>query len=287
MKISIIGIRGIPVIYSGFESFAESLAVYLAKKKYKVYLYCRSPYIDTTKKQYKNANLISIPTLKSKNLESFIHSFLSTIHTIIFIRPKIIYYLGVGNAIFTLIPKLFGIKTLINVDGLDWRRRKWSKIVSFYLRISQYLATILPSTTITDSLYMKHYYLAHYGKKTKYIPYGFDEKLLTLGKNLEGKIFKKYKIEKHKYFVWVGRIVPDNYLEELIYAFKKLKTNFNCLIIGDDIYRSSYKKDILNIAKIDKRIIFTGFVSKKNVHFLFGMLIVILRLNVQEEPIRH
>ncbi len=262
MKISIIGIRGIPVIYSGFESFAENLATSLVKKNFRVYVYCRLPYVNVKRKQYKKVNLISLPTIRSKNLESFIHSFLSTIHTIIFIRPQIIYYLGVGNALFTFIPRLFGARTFINVDGLDWRREKWGKIASFYLRISEYLATILPSVTVTDSLYMKNYYLTHYGKKTIYIPYGFDKKLLTIGRGIEDKVLKQYNIKKNKYFVWVGRIVPDNHLEELIYAFRKLKTNYKCVVIGDDIYKSSYKRFIFDLAKENKRIVFTGFLSK-------------------------
>lgn len=262
MKIAIIGIRGIPVIYSGFESFVENLAPTLVKNNFIVCVYCRSAYVNFGRKHYKKVKLISIPTVKSKNLESFIHSFLSTIHALIFVRPKIIYYLGVGNALFTFIPRLFGIKTVINVDGLDWKREKWGKIASFYLRISQYLATILPNITITDSLYMKDYYLSHYGKKTIYIPYGFDEKLLMLGKDIEDRILKKYNIKKKKYFVWVGRIVPDNHLEELIYAFKQLKTDYKCVIIGDDLYKSGYKNFIFNLVKNDKRIVFTGFISK-------------------------
>jgi glycosyltransferase involved in cell wall biosynthesis len=263
MKIALIGIRGIPVIYSGFESFAKNLATALANKGENIYVYCRSPYVDKKVKKYKEVNLISLFTLKNKNFESIIHSFIATFHACFFLRPQIIYYLGVGNAIFTLFPRFFGVRTIINVDGLDWRREKWGIIAKSYLRISQYLATIFPNATITDSLYMKEYYLKQYEKKTTYISYYFDRKLLILGKKSEDKTLFRYGLKKRKYFVWVGRMVPDNHLEELIYAFKKLKTNHKCVIIGDDTFASSYKKFILNLSADDKRIIFTGFLEKE------------------------
>ncbi|MCL4364051.1 DUF1972 domain-containing protein [Patescibacteria group bacterium] len=267
MKIAIIGIRGIPVIYSGYETFAGYLAEHLAENN-QVYAYCRSPYIDGKRRSYKKIHLITIPTIKSKNFETFIHSLLSTIHSIIFVRPDVIYYLGVGNALFTFLPRLFGTKTFINVDGLDWKREKWGMVGRFYLRASQYLATVLPSVTITDSLYMEKYYLDHYGKKTVYIPYAFEEKLLTLGKNAEDNVLNKYRLARKKYFVWVGRIVPDNHLENLINAFNKLKTDFRCVFLGDDPYGSGYKNRILKMAKEDRRIVMTGFVDRKTVAIL-------------------
>lgn len=262
IRLAFIGIRGIPVIYSGFESFAELLGEELSRKGFDVWAYNRLPYCDKNKKKHKEINLINLWTIRSKNFETLIHSFFSTLHAIFFLKPNIIYYFGVGNAVFTFIPRFFGIKTVINVDGLDWKRKKWGKIASLYLRISQYLATILPNITITDSLYMKDYYLRHYEKKTIYIPYGFDERLLTLGKDIENNLLKEYKIKKNRYFVWVGRIVPDNHLDELIYAFKKLKTDYKCVVVGEDVYNSEYKKLIYSLTKNDRRFIFTGFVKR-------------------------
>jgi len=263
MQIALIGIRGIPVIYSGFESFAENLAVTLASKGENIYVYCRSPYVDKRVKKYKKVNLISLFTLKSKNFESIIHGFIATFHACFFLRPQIIYYFGVGNAIFTLTPRFFGIKTIINVDGLDWKREKWGFIARAYLKLSEYIAVIFPNQTITDSLYIKKYYRDKYNKETTYIPYGFDENLNKTDNLLEKKLLKKYNLKNNKYFIWVGRIVPENHLEELIIAFQKVKTDYKCLIIGDDLYQSEYKNYIKELSKTDERIIFTGFLPKR------------------------
>lgn len=264
MKIAIIGIRGIPVIYSGFESFTENLSTDLAKKGYNITVYCRSPYVDRNTKIYKKVKLVTLPTLKSKNFESIIHGFFSTVHACFFLRPKTIYYLGVGNSILSIIPRVFGIRTVVNVDGLDWRREKWGFIAKSYLKLSEYVATIFPNKTITDSLFIKRYYREKYNKKTTYIPYGFDENLNKTDSLLEKKLLKKYKLKINRYLVWVGRIVPENHLEELIIAFQKVKTNYQCLIIGDDLYKSKYKNYIKELSKHDERIIFTGFLPKKN-----------------------
>ena len=256
MKIAFIGIRGIPVIYSGFESFAENLAVSLVEKKHQVFVYCRKQYVGRNS-NYRKINLITTPSIKNKNFESISHSLFSSLHAIFITRPDVIYYFGVGNAIFTILPRLFGIKTIINVDGLDWRREKWGKPAQFFLLISEYLSTIFPNITITDSEFMKDYYQKKYHKKSIYIPYGvkFDFKI-------NNQLLDNYHLKSKKYLIWVGRFVPDNHLKELIKAYKKVKTKLPLVIIGDDFYKEKYYFEIKKLIRNDKRIIETGFVSR-------------------------
>jgi glycosyltransferase involved in cell wall biosynthesis len=260
MKIAIIGIRGIPVIYSGFESFAENLALDLAKSKIDTYVYCRSSHRKNNINKYKGTNLIIIPSFKNKYLESPIHTFLSTVHAIFFIHPKIIYFLGVGNSIFTLLPRFFGIKTIINVDGLDWRREKWGFFPKLFLRFSGFLATVFPNLVITDSKYMQVYYEKHFNRKTVYIPYGF-KKPRSL-KNV------KNGLKKNQYFVWVGRIVPDNHLDELLDVFINNNIKYPLIIIGDDFYKGKYYSSIMQKIKLKKNIIWTGFLNRENCMYL-------------------
>lgn len=257
-RIAIIGSRGIPVIYSGFESFCEELSTRLVRKGYKVTVYCRSPYVRKNKRYYKGVRLVTLPAIKNKNFESFSHSLLATLHFIIFNKYDFVYYLGVGNALFCILPKIFGAKTIINVDGLDWKREKWGFLAKLYLSLSSYLSTILADVVVTDSLFMKQYYERQYNIKTWYIPYGYLKAKIShsLG------ILERYGLRRRKYLVWAGRLVPENRLKELIHAFKKLKTQFKCVIIGDDQYNGKYKKDVQTLAADDKRIIFTGFLNR-------------------------
>lgn len=260
MKIAIIGIKGIPVIYSGFETFAEEFSTRMVKdKNFKVTVYCRSPYVDKNRKEYKGVRLITLPTIKSKNFETIFHSFVSTIHACFFERYDVIYYIGVGNAIFTLFPRLIGIKTIINVDGFDWKREKWGSIAKSYLKLSSYFAMFFPNTVITDSLAIKKYYVKKHKKKYVYIPYGYMD---NFSKKKSSSILNKFALKKEKYLVWVGRIVPENHLEDLLLAFSKLNTSMKCVVVGGNFYKDKYTKKILSFAGQNQNIILTGFLNR-------------------------
>jgi len=259
MKIAIIGIRGIPVVYSGYEIFSEIVSSQLVKNGHRVTVYCRSGYVVPEKKEYKGVRLIVLPSIRSKNFDTISHSFLSTLHAC-FQDYDVILYLSVGNSIFSIVPRLFGKKTLVNVDGLDWKRKKWGWFAQKFLYYSEYLATILPNAIITDSIFIKNYYQQKYSKASYHIPYGgFVDSSMN-----ESMILKKYGLKKNQYFIWNGRLVPENHIEDLIQAFKRVKTNHRCVILGDDLYKSEYKKKLLNLAKGDKRFLFPGFVPHES-----------------------
>lgn len=271
MKIAIIGIRGIPFTYSGFEVFAEELAVGLAKKNHQLTVYCRKNYFKNKISNYKGVRLVYLPTVKTKYFETVIHSFFSSLHACLFGNYDLIYFLGVSNAPFTLLPRFFGIKTLINIDGLDWKREKWNFIGKFFLKSCEFLVLLLPTATITDSQYIKNYYSKKYNRAIKYFPYGFFK-----SSNKKIRSLKKFVLIKKQYLIWVGRFVPDNHLQEIIIAFKKIKTNYKLLIVGDDIYQSQYKKYILDLIKNDDRIIVTGFLPHNEcAYFMKNALVYI------------
>lgn len=253
MKIAIIGVRGIPVIYSGFETFAEELATRLVKRGNKVTVYCRKAYVNLNRKKYKGVDLVVLPSIGDKNLETILHSGISTIYAL-FGEYDVIYYLGVGSAIYCLLPRIFGTKTVINVDGLDWKREKWSWFARYYLSVSEKLALWFTNKVVTDSKYIQKYYEEVYGYKAPYIPYGYYE-----SENPEIEILNKYNLKKNDYFVWVGRLVPDNRLEVFTQAFKRCKTDKKCVVIGDNYNDDSYKNKMMKLCKKDERIVFVGF----------------------------
>ncbi len=254
VKIAFIGIRGIPVVYSGFESFVEDLTTNM--KVFNFFVYCRSRYVN--KNKYENVHLVHIPTIYLYKLETFIHSLASTVHAVLFLRPEVVFYLGVGNAPFLFISKLFGIKTIINVDGMDWNREKWGSFGKWYLSLCAFLTIKFADIIITDSLYSRMYYKKKFGKKTIYIPYmvrGYKWK-----ENKE--ILKKFSLLKEDYFVWAGRLVPDNHLNDLLQAYIPTKLTKKLVIIGGDNYKTEYLKKIKKLIKKDTRITHTGFLPR-------------------------
>ena len=257
MKIAIIGIRGIPVIYSGFETLAEKLSLGLVKAGHKVTVYCRRGY-GPNAKSYKGIKLINLPSPRSKNWETFVHSLLSTLHACFKGEFDLVYFIGVGSSLFALLPRLFGIKTAVNVDGLDWRREKWGPVAKAYLAASELLACYLPNVVITDSLFIKRYYRRKFSKESVYLPYGYEP---HPGKAKE--ILKRFGLARGEYLVWVGRLVPDNHTDQLIGAFKAVKTPFKCVVIGDDRLNGPFKGRLTRATEKDPRVIFTGFLERE------------------------
>lgn len=255
MKIAFIGIRGIPVVYSGYETFSEIMASELVKKGHSVTVYCRSAYVNPKIKSHKGVNLIVLPTIRSKNLDTIIHSFLSTVHACFFDYDTVLY-LSVGNSIFSILPRLCGKRTIVNVDGMDWKRKKWEWFAKWFLNTSEFLSTFLPNEIVTDSYFIRDYYLNKYNKKSTYIPYGG---FIGNNKN-DGLFLKKYNLKKNSYLIWNGRLVPDNHIEDLVLALRSVKNDIKCIILGGDLYKDTYVQSLKKLASSDKRIIFPGFI---------------------------
>lgn len=261
MKIAIMGIRGIPANYSGFETFAEGFGLRLVKRGYEVTVYNRSNWINYNERFYNGIRLVKLPTIANKYLDTIFHTFLSLIHGI-FRRYDIIYICGVGNSILAFIPRLFNLRVVLNVDGLDWQRGKWGILARLYLKLSEYLASKFANVIISDSQVIQRYYLKRYNKETVYIPYGVDENCQS-ARARQGlaiysrNILERFGLNKDKYILFVGRLVPENGAHYLIKAYCNLKTNLKLVIVGDAPYSKRYIQSLKSCE--NRNVIFTGY----------------------------
>lgn len=260
MKIAIIGIRGIPVAYSTFETFAQTLSTEMVKRGHTVSVYSRSRYVKE-KKPFHGVERVVLPSIETKHLSTFSHSFLSTLHAIFLRKYDVILYLAVGSTVFSILPRFWRTKTIVHIDGFDWERKKWGVIAKIYLKFSIFLTNFFPNCVISDNIFMVEYYKKAYKKNIQNIPYGYYTQNISSSDTL----LNKYGLQKKEYFVWVGRLVPENNLEELLDAFRLVKSDIKCLVIGDDLFESSYKAKIYDIIKRDKRAIRTGFIQHEDV----------------------
>ncbi len=137
MKIAILGTRGIPASYSGFETAAEQLAERLSDRGHEVVVYCRPHVVDRRIKTFKGARLVHLPTVRNKYLDTFAHTLLSAIHSARREKPDVALFFIAGNAPLCMLTRLAGIPTVINVDGLDSDRRKWPAAAKRYLRFAE------------------------------------------------------------------------------------------------------------------------------------------------------
>ena len=252
MKIAIMGIRGIPAKYGGFETLAEQLAPRLVERGHQVTVYGRSNIIDYNEESYKGVRLVILPTISHKYLDTPVHTFLSVMHSL-FHRYDVILICNAANSIFSFIPRLAGQKAVVNVDGIERRRKKWNWLGKLWYLLGECFSTFFPNKIISDAKVIQNYYWDRYHKKSTFISYGANtEKVNTT------KVLDKFSIKPNEYILYVSRLEPENNAHIVIKAFEKVRTSFKLVIVGDAPYSSEYIKRLK--ATGDSKIVFTGFV---------------------------
>ena len=143
MRIALLGTRGIPANYGGFETFAEELSARLVQRGHQVTVYCRAHHAKAGLSEFRGAQLVVLPTIRTKHLDTPVHSALSCLHLLTRGAEAAIFCNG-ANAVFTYWPRLLGIPTVLNVDGLERKRKKWGRTARAWYRFSERLATLCP-----------------------------------------------------------------------------------------------------------------------------------------------
>lgn len=251
LKIAFLGSRGIPARYSGFETFYEQLSVRLAKRGHDVTVYNRSHFIKDVRGEYQGVRIVSLPSIPSKHLDTITHTLLSSIHAL-FQRYDIVYYCIVGNSPIVWIPGLTGAKTLLNVDGEDWAREKWSGFARWYQKQCERVATKTAHVIISDARGIQDRYRTLYGAESIFVPYGAN---IMRDEGLEA--LNKWGLQPDQYILYVGRFVPENAIDLLINAFKAVKTDKKLVVVGDAPHADEYKRHLIDIG--DERVVFTGY----------------------------
>jgi glycosyltransferase involved in cell wall biosynthesis len=251
MKIALLGSRGIPARYSGFETFYEQLAIRLVGRGHEVTVYNRSHFIKDVRGGYGGVRIISLSSIPSKHLDTITHTFLSSIHSL-FQNYDIIYYCIVGNSPLVWIPRLAGSKVLLNVDGEDWAREKWSGFARWYQRKCEWVAAKTAPVIISDARSIQEKYRKLYGAQTVFVPYGAN-----IMRDESQAALAKWGLQPEQYILYVGRFVPENGIDILIKAFQRVKSEKRLVIVGDATYSDDYKRHLHEIA--DKRVVFTGY----------------------------
>ena len=172
--------------YSGVESYYEEVGKRLAGMGHQVTAYCRT-YFTPAVGERDGMRVVRLPTVRSKHLETLIHTFLSTLHVLV--QPcDVVHYHALGPALFSFIPRLAGKKTIVTVQGLDWQRKKWGGIASAILRLGERAAVSFPTRTMVVSRTLRHHYWSSHGVETTYVPNGgllrerrLPNKILRLG----------------------------------------------------------------------------------------------------------
>ncbi len=151
--------------------------------------------------------------------------------------------------------RLTGTPVAINVDGLEHKRQKWNWLGRHYYLLAERLATVLPSVTVTDAQVIHDYYAVRYKAPSTMIAYGSE-----VERKPDRDTVRRWRVEPNRYVLYVSRLEPENNARLVIEAFKKVRTAYRLLIVGDAPYAHDYINDLKARARGDKRIVFTGFV---------------------------
>jgi len=254
MHIAILGTRGIPANYGGFETFAEELSRRLVERGHDVTVYCRSHYVDRDLKEYEGVHLRVLPTVSHKYFDTVVHTFLSSINACTK-SFDVVLICNAANSPFIPILTLTGTPVAVNVDGLERKRKKWNWLGRAYYRLGERASVWMASEVVTDARVIQEYYLSEYNKPSTMIAYGAE-----IERKPSTEVAEKYGVEVKKYFLYVSRLEPENNAAMVIEAFRKVRTDMKLVIVGDAPYAAEYKKRLYELAADDQRIIFTGFV---------------------------
>lgn len=200
--VALLGTRGIPANYGGFETFAERLALHLVDAGIATTVYCRSHYASAGP-HWRGIRLVTLPTIRSKYFDTVVHTLLSALHLVFTSRCRDVVLCNAANAPVLLILRLFGCRVLLNVDGLEWRRGKWGVAGRSWYRLGEWLSVRLTSALITDADEVQTYYRVRHDSDSVMIPYGAD----LLARDLDGL---PVDVEPNNFVLYVSRWEREN-----------------------------------------------------------------------------
>ena len=252
MRIAMLGTRGIPARYSGFETAVENLAERFAAAGHEVVVYCR-PHMTERMDTHAGARLVHLSTVRNKYLDTLVHTTKSMLHAAVRERPDVILCFISGNAPTCPIGRIAGIPVILQIDGLDSERAKWPGPAKAYIRMCERMSPTLATLAITDSESVADDYERRYGRRIMAIPYGAD--LRDPGGT---EWCERLGVEPGRFVLFVGRLVPENNAHLLVEAHARLDTDWPLVIVGDAPYSDDYIARLKASAGPDVR--FPGYV---------------------------
>ena len=253
-RILIIGSRGIPAAYSGYETMIEALAPRLAERGWPVTVYCRSHYVDRRRRSHRGVDLVVLPTLRTKYGDTPVHTLLSCLHATLFASgARAALVVNGANAVF--LPLLWPrrIRTALHVDGIEKRRAKWGWPGRLVYALSERLACLLPGTTISDANVIADHYRGRYGRSTTMIRYGVEPRPIV-----SHPVLNELGLEPRRYFLYVSRFEPENNPHRVVSAYAQAGGELPLVMVGDAPYASDFIAEMKRTA--DPRVRFPGAV---------------------------
>lgn len=252
MRIAFLGTRGIPGNYGGFETFTEELSIRLADRGHRVTVYCRAGNSPAALRSFRGVELVQLPAIRHKYMETFSHTLYSAVHAL-FRQFDIVYVCNSANAPICFIPWMRRQRTILNVDGLEWRRAKWGPLAKLYSRWAARLAARMPIEVVTDARLIQRYYGTELNRTTHFFPYGISH----YERGYASDLLAKMDIQPDRYLLYVSRMEPENNALLTVQAYRQVETDVPLVLVGDAPYAQDYIREVKSAA--DDRVRFLGY----------------------------
>jgi len=271
-----IGQKGIPTNSGGIERHVESLSQELVKLGHEVIVYARPHYTPKSLKEYKGVKLISLPSIKTKNLDAATHTFFATLHALFCLKNvDILHYHAIGPSLFIIIAKILKpkIKIVSTFHCQDYYHQKWSPLARLFLKLGEKISVCFANKTIVVSKELKHYVEQKYKHFPVYIPNGIYPEAKKTITAADKESLKWWKLKSEQYIITVNRLVRHKGIHTLISAYQKLAPEFQkskkLVIVGSPAFTDDYEKALKQLANNNPNIIFTGQQTGRSLKILF------------------
>lgn len=251
---------------AGADKFANEFLPRLAARGHSVTAYNRIyPKTDSEQTSFSDGvRVISFRTTRRSGFDTVIHSARATFDIIKNNRADVVHIQNGGNSIYGAILRLFGKKTFLSQDGLDWEREKWPWYAKLYLFLSSFVTAHVHTAVIFDNVFARAVFAERFKKQFDFIPFGADVDYED-GDEVPD-VLARLGLEKGNYLLFVGRFIPDKGLHWLVPAFESVDTDKKLVLIGGSPNMSAYEDGIKDTC--DPRILFPGFLYGSDVHAL-------------------
>jgi glycosyltransferase involved in cell wall biosynthesis len=248
LRVAFIGGRGVVGKYSGIEAYYEEVGARLAAHGHDVTVYCR-PHFTPETSEHEGMRVVRIPTIRTQHLETLIHTLLSSLHAL---RQNydVVHYHALGPALFAWIPRLAGIKTAVTVQGLDWRRKKWSAFAASVLRLGERAAVRCPNSTMVVSQVLREHYARAYRAATLYVPNG-----AVAIERREPRQILDWGLRPEQYILYLGRFSREKNCHLLMRAFEQAGLSCQLVLAGGAGYADAYAQELRQHASEQVRLL--------------------------------
>lgn len=250
-RLSILGTRGIPAKHGGFETFAEHLALHLVSRGWDVTVYCQDEDVEhQTEELWRGVRLVKVPSYSSGAWGTVIFDWISSQHAAS--RGGTILTLGYNTAAFCLFYRFRGVTNLINMDGLEWQRDKWSKMQRAWLYLNERLGCLLGNHLIADHPEIEAHLLTRVpSDKITMIPYGAHPV-----NQAEISLIKPFGLNAGGYALVIARPEPENSLLEIVQSFSRKRRGYPLVVLGAyQPDKNSYHQEVIAAASDEVKFI--------------------------------